>query len=286
MLRGRLVPELPEVEIGARNLRRWIRGARIERVVAPATRVIRGATPRAIAGALEGHVVASIDRRGKWIRLVLDDDARAFSHFGMSGKWVRRTAGDEALPHERLRIDVRRGERSTSVRYVDPRMFGRFLVARDDVAEWTSLGPDPLVDGVDGATLARVLAGRRRTIKEALMDQTVVAGVGNIQATEALWRAKIDPRARADALDRRALSSLARAIRWTIDRTLAEESGPEITYVEEAGAENPFVIYGRAGEPCPRCGRALESIVLGGRTTVLCARCQRHRDARVRVRDA
>ncbi len=268
------MPELPEVEIGARNLRRWIRGARIERVVVPATRVIRGSTPQAIARALRGRAVSSVDRRGKWLRLVLDDGTRAFSHFGMSGKWVRRS-GDDALAHERLRIDAARGEKRTSVRYVDPRMFGRFVVARDDIDEWTCLGPDPLVDGVDAKTRARALEGRRKTIKEALMDQTVLAGIGNIQATEALWRAKIDPRARADALDRRAVASLARAIRWTIDRTLEVETGPEITYVEEAGAPNPVVVYGRAGEPCPRCDATLDRIVLGGRTTVLCPRCQR-----------
>lgn len=267
------MPELPEVEVGARSVRRWAKGKTIVDVVAPRTRVIRGSTPQHIVDALVGRRVVAVDRRGKWLRVIFDDDARAFSHFGMSGRWVKRALDAKAERSERLRIDFDKH----SLRYVDPRMFGRFVVAREDIKEWTTLGPDPLVDGVDGKVLAKVIAGRRRTIKEVLMDQLVIAGVGNIQATDALFRARIDPRTRADRLTRADIGAIARAIRWSIDRTLALEEGPEITYVEDANAPNPFVIYGRAGSPCPRCGAQLVRLVLGGRATVLCESCQRRR---------
>jgi formamidopyrimidine-DNA glycosylase len=266
------MPELPEVEVGARNLRKWLRGT-IEHVAVPKTRVVRGQSPAHIVRALEGHRVKRIDRRGKWIRFVLDDDTRAFSYFGMSGRWVKRALSDAAERSERLRIDLAKH----SLRYVDPRMFGRFVVEDDDIAAWTALGPDPLVDVFDGDVLARAIGGRKRSIKEVLMDQTVVAGIGNIQATEALYRARIDPRSRADRLTSSDARLLARAIRWSIDRTLALEEGPEITYVEDANAPNPFVVYGRGGDKCPRCKSELMRVVLGGRTTVFCKTCQRRR---------
>jgi formamidopyrimidine-DNA glycosylase len=271
------LPELPEVEIGARALRTWARSGVIVKAIVPKTRVVRGGTASAIVRALEGRSVTRVDRRGKWIRIILDDDTRVFSHFGMSGRWVKRDEGLPPMRSERARLDVKKRGRVVSLRYVDPRMFGRFIVADDDIAEWTSLGLDPLVDRVDGKALARAIAGKKRSIKEVLMDQLVIAGIGNIHATEALFRARIDPRTRADHLDAADASAVARAIRWSIDRTLTAEPGPELTYVEDAGAPNPFVIYGRSGEPCPRCGATLKKLKLGGRTTSYCPRCQKRK---------
>lgn len=265
------MPELPEVEFAAKNLRRWTKGATITAVTAKATRVLRdGPSELALAGAR----VAGVDRRGKWLRLRLADGRRVFSHLGMSGRWLLRPVDAPEERSERVRLDLDRRGESTSLRYVDPRMFGRFLVADEDLAEWQALGPDPLVDPFDGRVLGAAIAGKNRSIKEVLLDQTVLAGVGNIQATEALWRARIDPRARALELTPRQHGALARAITWTIERTLALEEGPEIQYVEDAGAPNPFVVYGRDGEPCPRCKATLVRIVLGGRSTVLCPKCQ------------
>lgn len=276
------MPELPEVEIAARNLRRWARGYRIVQVHVPRTRVIRGSSPAAIGRALEGRAIAKIDRRGKWLRWILDDDSshgsrrdgRVFSHLGMSGRWVRRTTSDATERSERLRLELARGARTVSLRYVDPRMFGRFVVSREDIPEWSSLGPDPLVDGMDASVLAEAIGHRKRAIKDVLMDQTAIAGVGNIQATEALWRARIDPRTSATTLGAAQLRALARAIAWSIERTLALEEGPELQYVEDPGAPNPFLVYGRGGERCPRCRTTLTRLVLGGRGTVFCHGCQ------------
>jgi formamidopyrimidine-DNA glycosylase len=117
---------------------------------------------------------------------------------------------------------------------------------------------------------------RRLAINPTLLDQSVLAGVGNILATEALFLARIDPRRPARDLSRKEVSTLARGIRRAIDKTLAMQGDSEtIAYVEEAGAENPFTIYGNEGTPCPRCKRPLSKMVLGGRGTVFCVACQR-----------
>jgi formamidopyrimidine-DNA glycosylase len=290
------MPELPEVELARRHLARWMRGTTITSARVFDARIARGGSIRAIARTLEGRTVEAVDRRGKWLRVTLDDGARLFSHLGMTGKWVSRTTSDAALRSERMRIDLHRGKgvkrgtsrssgtSETSVRYVDPRLFGRIVVAGGDIAEWSALGPDPLADGVDHGAFGVALAKLRRTVKEALMDQSVLAGVGNILATEALWRARIDPRSRTDALTSVEVRALARGIDASIAASLAAQDGDEITYVEEAGAPNPFRIYGRAGEPCPRCKSPLARIVLGGRGTVFCESCQRKLDARDRKR--
>jgi formamidopyrimidine-DNA glycosylase len=254
------VPELPEVEHVRRKLRRWLVGARIVAAEAGDRLVFQGD-----ARSLRGRTVERVDRRGKWLRLALDDGRKIFSHLGMTGDY--RLGGSDRF--ERVRLEVeRRGKRSV-VRYVDPRRWGRIVVATDDIRTWSRLGPDPLHDGIDVARLSEKLARRkRRSVKEALMDQTVLAGIGNIQAIEALWKAKVDPRSKAAAVGPAEVRAIARGLRWTIGRTLAD-----LARLDQ-GAENPFKIYGRRGTPCPRCGGTLERYELGGRTTTSCPGCQ------------
>jgi len=277
------MPELPEVEFARRGLERWTKGRTIERVHVADTRALdRGWTPRKLSSALEGATVVDVARRGKWLRLTLDSGLLIFSHLGMTGKWMERAVDAPPEPFEKLRFDLLspRGPRrktgaATTIRYRDPRLFGRFTVAPKEIAEWRALGPDPLVDGVDADRFAETLAKRRLSIKQVLLDQKVLAGVGNILATEALFIARIHPERPANELSAKEAKGLARAVVRSIERTLAREAGPEITYVEEPHAPNPFVIYGHAGEPCPRCKTPLERIVQGGRGTVFCKVCQR-----------
>jgi formamidopyrimidine-DNA glycosylase len=268
------MPELPEVELARRNLARWLEGKRIRATLIPKTRIVRGSTPEKIERLLDGRTVTSVERRGKWLRIALDRGA-LFSHLGMTGKWVRREPDEPAHKSERARIDVE----GASVRYQDPRLFGRLVPSPSEdgapIAEWQALGPDPLVDGLDPKTLAAALSRTRRSIKEALMDQSVLAGVGNIQANEALWRARIDPRTPAAALDDKQLRALVRGIDASIAYTLKTEAGPEITYVEEPGAKNPFRVYGKTGQPCPRCAHPITRLDQAGRGTFLCPHCQR-----------
>lgn len=281
------MPELPEVEHARRSLERWVKGSRIDAVrVADARILDEGVRPTTVIRALEGRKVVAIERRGKWLRIVLDR-GRVFSHLGMTGKWVRaraanaKVSGDDALVRfEKVRIDVLVGKSASrrSIRYLDPRLFGRFVVVPGDGADlavWTSLGPDPLLDGIDVDALLAKLARRRLPIKPTLLDQTVLAGVGNIQATEALFFARVDPRRPASSLSRKEVAAVSRGIMKTIHETIAMQSvGEEISYVEEPNAVNPFTIYGREGTPCPRCKKPLGKMILGGRGTVFCVSCQ------------
>lgn len=266
------MPELPDVEFARRQLERWLGGATITSVRSTDRRILRPASPEAFARALVGQKVSGIQRHGKWLRILLADGARVFSHLGMTGAWVERPRESPEAKAERARIDVVRRGQSRSVRYVDPRRFGRLVVSDDDIPEWLALGPDPLVDGVRAGRLVEALGGSRRPIKDVLMDQTILAGIGNILATEALWYARLDPQSPSDALSRADIGRLARGLGTALRRALAvrEPAG-------EDGWEEVFRVYGREDAPCPRCGAPLRRTVLAGRTTTFCERCQERR---------
>jgi formamidopyrimidine-DNA glycosylase len=199
----------------------------------------------------------------------------------MTGKWQRRAKGaaPPRFSHARLRLDD-----GSTLHYTDMRRFGRLRVvpgARfSDEPTLAALGPDPLRDGVDAARLQARLARVRLPIKVALLDQTILAGVGNIQASEACFRARLDPRRPARSLTRAEVGRLARAILASIRYTLAQfaEEGADagdgaIVYVEEDREANPFKVYGRAGEPCPRRNGTIRRIVQAGRSTFFCEAC-------------
>ncbi len=278
------MPELPEVEHAARTLRAWLGGRTIVRAVAGDTRIFRGGSPRDFERALPGHRLERIDRRGKYLLLTFDGGVGLLSHLGMTGQWVRRAPKPEApsgrrtVPrhsHARLVLDD-----GSALHYVDPRLFGQLsLVTGGAVSELPvirALGPDALVDGVDPARLHAVLVKSARPIKVALLDQSVLAGIGNIYATEALFHAGIHPSRPSKSLSRGEASRLAVEIRAVLDLSLAGMVGEEIVYLSQGrGAVNRFVIYDRAGAPCPRCERTLDKLTIGGRTSAFCPGCQR-----------
>ena len=271
------MPELPQVEHAAITLRRWLAGHRIVRAAADPTRIFRGSDPAEFAAKLAGRTLEQLSRRGKRLLFTFDRDVGVTSHLGMSGRWVRRSEGESPPGHSRARLVLAEG---SVIHYVDPRMFGRIAVAKaselEHLPEIADLGPDALSDSVDAERLREVLGSRSRPMKMALMDQTVIAGLGNILVTEALFRAHIHPDRTTRSLDARDLEALAEGIREAVEHGLANDGeGDEIAYLQDgAGVENPFLIYGRAGEACPRCGRPLESSQHAGRTTVFCRRCQ------------
>lgn len=269
------MPELPEVEHARRMLELWIDHTKITSATVHDARILdEGVKPARVIEALVGRRVEAVERRGKWLRIALDQGA-IFSHLGMTGKWVRASPKDEALRFEKVRLDLITGRKKSSVRYLDPRLFGRFVVPAEDLPVWSGLGPDPLVDGIDVDALLAKLQRRKLAIKPVLLDQTVLAGVGNIYATEGLFTARIDPRRAASSLTRAETSALARGLKKALLASIARNTEEVITYVEEPGAENPFLIYGNEGTPCPRCKRPLGKMVLGGRGTVFCSSCQR-----------
>jgi formamidopyrimidine-DNA glycosylase len=259
------MPELPDVEMARRHLQRWLVGAKVRAALCRDARLTRPQPPSAFGRILIGRTVDAVARKGKWLRFTLDDGSRVFSHLGMTGGWRHAAMDAPARRSERARIDVVRRGRAISVRYVDARRFGRLILARRDIADWTALGPDPLVDGVDIRRLAETFAQSRRAVKIILMDQRVLAGIGNIVATETLWIARLDPRSPGVALLPSDVRAIARGLRRAVARELADPG-------------DSFFVYGRVGQPCPRCGTRLSSVVLGGRSSVFCGGCQVRRE--------
>jgi formamidopyrimidine-DNA glycosylase len=281
------MPELPEVETARRCLEQWARGRQVRKVTVREPRVLaRGGPPLA---RLVGARFSTFDRRGKHLLIELRQGKQTiglWSHLGMSGKWLRRTTKDEPPRFSRVQIDLTGG---ISLHYADLRLFGRLRLvpgaafARQPVL--AALGPDPLAEGVDAGYLAERLASRKKPIKPQLLDQRLTPGVGNIQASEALFRAAIDPRRPARTLTRPELTRLARAIRTSIDFTLKKllaqiggtaRPAEDVQYVEEPAGPNPFLVYDRAGERCPRCRRGtITRLVQESRSTFYCDRCQK-----------
>jgi formamidopyrimidine-DNA glycosylase len=276
------VPELPEVEITARNLRRWAVGRRIERAEAESTAryVFRPSTPARFAREVADHRVDSVKRIGKQLLVTLAGEGGPLGlvlHLGMTGKWLRRRSGEPGPALVKARFFLDDGH---VLHYRDPRLFGRLRLvpgARfDALPELRELGPDPLEDGIDVAWLAGRLARIARPVKVAIMDQALLPGVGNILASEALFRARVDPRRAARELSRAEVKRLAAAVLESVQCTIDREDGPEIEYVEEPGSPNPFLVYDREGEPCPRCRKGrIARDVQAQRSTYFCPRCQR-----------
>ena len=271
------MPELPEAELAASQLRAWVE--HIDTALVQDERILREQTGASFCRALEGKTVQTVQRLGKHLYVELERDTAWWIHLGMSGRLTRREA--EKLP-EATRFAVRSAGRWVGL--VDPRVFGR-TAAGDRawvrrIAKLDDLGPDAFA--VTRAQLAQALAKTRRAVKTALMDQSVVAGLGNIQVAEALFRATIHPARRSDTLDETQVAALWKGMRGTLRDTLRDlqhqvsraESAGEVTYMSDGASENPFQVYGRRGEPCPRCGEAIERIVQGGRSTFFCAGCQ------------
>ena len=267
------MPELPEVEIASRQLRSWLAGRRVVAARAARSRVIRGQAPQRFA-ALAGRRLEGIDRRGKWMLLRFDGGQGLVSHLGMTGKWVRRPASDSPTAYARATLSLDDGN---EVDYRDPRMFGRLIqgevAALRELPSWRALGPDPL-EGIDVERLHAVLSKTRRSLKEALMDQRTLAGLGNIYVSESLWRARLSPQRPGTSLTPAETRRLADAVGESLRAALDAEDSPEpITYVEEGG-ENIFRVYDREGQACARCGTAIRRIVQGGRSTYYCPSCQ------------
>ena len=214
------MPELPEVEIASRQLRGWLQGRRIVSARAERSRVIRGQTQARFAG-LAGHRLTGIERFGKWMLLSFDGGEGLLSHLGMTGKWIRRRADEPRPSHVRasLALDDRH-----AVDYRDMRLFGRLIRGKTEqlraLPALRALGPDPL-GGIDVERFHGMLARTRRSMKEALMDQRTLAGLGNIQVSESLYRARIDPQRPALSLTRaetdRLVSAIGDSLRATLD---------------------------------------------------------------------
>jgi formamidopyrimidine-DNA glycosylase len=262
------MPELPDVEYTRERLSSWLARGRVVACEVHDERLVRPARPRAVSDALVGLTVTRVERRGKWLRLLFGADVALYVHLGMTG-WFEHPPTEEALRHERARITVLRGKKKERASYVDARRWGRWVVSRAEIPTWAALGPDPLSEKLDPAALhARLARRKKQSIKEALLDQSLIAGVGNIHAAEALWKAQIDPRSAAASVGPNELRAIVRGIGWTIARALKDLAKGD------AGEADPWIAYGHEGQACPRCGTRFVRIELGGRTTTFCPGCQ------------
>jgi formamidopyrimidine-DNA glycosylase len=275
------MPELPEVETVMRGLDGRLTGRRILRAVLHRPD-LRWAIPAALPEVLTGATVLGFRRRGKYIFMRLDSGVSVLIHLGMSGRMV--IDAPFAL-HEHLTIETDEGAR---VGFVDPRRFGALdLVATD--AEDThklvaGMGPEPLGNFFSAPVLLEALEGRASPIKAALLDQSVVAGIGNIYASEALFRARISPRRMAGALGAARIERLVPAIRETLTEAIAAGGSSLRDYVQPSGElgyfQHAWKVYDRAGSPCERCPglpacAGIRRMVQMGRASFYCPMTQR-----------
>jgi formamidopyrimidine-DNA glycosylase len=275
------MPELPEVETVRRGLALKISGRRILRAELRRPD-LRRPFPPTLAARLDGALIGALSRRGKYILIELDADGVLLLHLGMSG---RVTAGGAALPDARHDHVVLTLDDGTVIRFNDPRRFGLIdYVRRGEAAQHpllAGLGPEPLEPGFDGAYLGAALAGKLTPIKAALLDQRVVAGLGNIYVCEALYRAGVSPRRLAASIGPGRADRLAAAIKSVLTEAIAAGGSSLRDYVQADGAlgyfQHHWAVYGREGEPCPGCDCAegVRRIVQSGRSTFFCAKRQR-----------
>jgi formamidopyrimidine-DNA glycosylase len=286
------MPELPEVETIVRDLRPQLTGRRVRSIAFSADRTVLGRIvrypkdPLALAKRLRGRRIESVQRRGKYIVLPLDlarpdrAEERLIVHLGMTGH-LRVTKPEAPLvkhTHLRLRLDDGR-----ELRFDDARQFGRILLGSEPelilAGVLPRLGPEPLAQELTADDFARLVHRRRRPIKSALLDQTFLAGVGNIYADEACFVAGVRPSRRTDRLTLRERRALYTAIHQVLQKSISARGSSVINYVDGFGVpganQENLLVYGRADQACVRCGTPLRAIRLAGRTTVYCRRCQR-----------
>lgn len=270
------MPELPEVETTRRGIAPYVLGKTIRQVIIH-SRKLRWPVPPDLNRQVAGQKVVALERRGKYLLLRLEQGS-IILHLGMSGslRVVRcRTPRD---PHDHVEFVLPGGH---CLRLRDPRRFGAVLFTRRDPLQHRllrDLGPEPLADEFDGAYLYRKSRGRKLAVKQFIMDSKVVTGVGNIYANEALFLAGIHPKRPAGRISAARYALLADAIKQVLRAAIRAGGTSLRDFTDAKGRPGYFArklnVYGKAGEPCPRCGTPIRHIMLGQRSTYYCPHCQ------------
>jgi formamidopyrimidine-DNA glycosylase len=272
------VPELPEVETVVRDLRPLLVGRRLTSLQASRKKLRQRWLPDWEA-ALLGRQVQAVRRRGKWIVLDLDGDAHLVYHLGMSGQLTAVPAGEPLLDHTHLVIGLDEG--TCQLRLRDIRRFGSAVfypstASLEGFFTAAKLGPEPFE--LEPRYFQQKLAGTGRTLKAILLDQRVVAGVGNIYADEALFQARLYPGQLGRQTTGPEANRLRRAIVTVLNRAIKRRGSSIRNYVGgsglQGGYQREFRVYGRAGKPCPRCQTPIQRMRLAGRSTYFCPNCQ------------
>ncbi len=288
------MPELPEVETVRRGLEPVFSGARIDSVDARRPD-LRFPLPANFAERLVGARIGALGRRGKYLTADLSTGETLIMHLGMSGRFTVSGGGKARQPgdfhfagstdpaHDHVTMEVTGARGSGLVVYNDPRRFGFMdLVVTsslDRCAHFKGMGPEPLGDSFSPGALRAALGGRRTPLKSALLDQSVVAGLGNIYVCEALWRAGLSPRRQAGRISAASAARLHAAIRDVLDEAIEAGGSSLRDFAGSDGAlgyfQHRFSVYDREGAPCPRCSAPVRRFVQSGRSTFACGKCQK-----------
>jgi formamidopyrimidine-DNA glycosylase len=276
------MPELPEVETVREGLSKWVSGRRVTGVEVLHPRAIRRhiAGPVDFAAALSGVTVVEVRRRGKYLWLALDSGDAVIGHLGMSGQMLMQPSGTEDEKH--LRIRFRFDDGGPELRFVDQRTFGGLAVSRGGAqlpSEIAHIALDPFDVSYVEASVAARLRAKKTEVKRALLDQTLISGVGNIYADEALWRARLHGNRPTDKLSAKAAVDLLGHCRAVMGEALrAGGTSFDALYVDVNGESGYFErslnVYGREGEPCRRCGSPIRREAFMNRSSFSCPRCQ------------
>jgi formamidopyrimidine-DNA glycosylase len=287
------MPELPEVETVVRQLEPEVRGRRIERLEVLDPRWSRPVPPGDLGGAVDGSAIEGLGRRGKYILMGLDGSRTLVMHLRMTGNLILREGEEMLDPSEGRRLYE--GERSTEERHLrarfvlddgrelwftDPRRFGEAFLLDDSrlEARFAKLGLEPFSPEFTAAALGEMAAGRTAPLKSFLLDQSGIAGVGNIYADEALFRAELHPLSPAGSMKPMHLEALRDGVIAALEAGI-DAGGSSIDDYRDARGEkgtmqDEFLVHTREGEECPRCGGTIARIVVGGRSTYFCPSCQ------------
>ena len=283
------MPELPEVEVLARHLRPAILGQTIRGVMVRRAKVLTPTSPRQFRRGVLGAKFVALSRRGKYLLFKLRPNGgrhpvTLLGHLGMTGRMYLARKQAPLPKHAAVVFNLRQA----NFIYEDTRYFGRLTL---DVAPVAKLGPEPLSKNFDEAAFARALKRSRQAIKVKLLDQTLIAGIGNIYASEALFRARISPKMSSSKLNARQLGRLRRAIRDALQEAIACGSTVQLNFGEDRKRDGFFYfgrsadapdfyeerlwVYDREGQPCRSCGHPIKRIVQAARSTFFCPTCQR-----------
>jgi formamidopyrimidine-DNA glycosylase len=269
------MPELPEVETIRRHLAPVVEGATVERIEVLDPRWCEPAPPEELAAAVDGRRVERLVRRGKWLTWELEDEVHLVMHLRMTGNLILA----REAPYTRVRIDLSSGDR---VLFTDPRRFGTGVAllgdaARDDYFS-TRVGVEPLDPEFTPEALRAMATGRRQPVKAFLLTQERVAGVGNIYADEALFRARVHPLRPVGTLRRPQLAALRDAVVESLNAGIDAKGASIDDFRNPDGSkgvfQDRFLVHLREGEPCVRCGRAIKKMRAAGRATYVCEGCQ------------
>jgi formamidopyrimidine-DNA glycosylase len=275
------VPELPEVETVRQGLERHVVGRQIDAVRVLHPRAVRRQVegPAEFEAALKGRSLDGAMRRGKYLWLSVGEDA-LLAHLGMSGQLLVGEPDRPVSPHVRIWFTF--SDDGPDLRFTDQRTFGHMCVVRDGAqlpAPIAHIAPDPFEPAFDAGLLARRLRRRRTGVKRALLDQSLVSGIGNIYADEALWRARLHWARPTETLNGPEVSRLLEAVREVLGEALAAGGTSfDSLYVNVNGQsgyfERSLAVYGREGDPCPRCGTMVRRDPFMNRSAYSCPRCQ------------